>query len=663
MAGLNNAFEPKHCMQRPMKTTKTRQSQTVATAAMQQHQPENTTNPSLLSRIEQRSEWMRKGVEQGWIRPFERSLVAFLEREYGRLSEDMIQAVCLLSLMEGAGHSLLPISMPPETIADQLRLDEEGRAVLALMRIRREMLLDSGLVEVMGRGVDDVKPLLLRGDELSFRRFFQYERDIEQWFRERSMTGTEVDSHRVLEKLNELLPEDGDDEVNWKRVALILSLHKPCLIISGGPGTGKTTTIASMIRLHQELTKNSLRIALAAPTGKAAGRMSESLRNVYDERGWRDDYIDELMSAEAFTLHRLLNQVQTRGLLPSTESRYLPYDLIIVDEASMIDLHLMHRLVRHTAPTTRLILLGDKDQLVSVEAGSVFSDVCTKQSNQFSDETCGLLAEYGIGGLERSDAPPVPGDMIVYLTKSYRFHEHSGIGSLASAIKTNESRRVELQKRFDASDRLAIVPFRYEKEDIAFFQNRFRERVQLMEHQADPNEMIRMWKQEIWLTALRRGQTGSDQLNRMLEESYLSKASAFRRSGWYHGRYVMITQNDYTLGVFNGDTGVCVHMGDGSFRVFIESGSDLKSFHPDRLKEYKPAYFLTVHKSQGSEFSHVRMVLPAEETPVLTKELLYTAVTRSRDQFTLHGDLAMFSDAIQRPAVRFTGLFQPGKNT
>lgn len=632
-------------------------------------------NPSLLARIEHRSDWMRKGVEQGWIRPYERSLIAFMEKEYGSMPEDLIQAVCLLSLMEQAGHSQLPITLDVKSLANHLRLDEKGREVLARTKIDRKILLQSEMVTETDPSVvpdehpDQKKPLILRGDSLSFRRFFLYERDIETWFQERSRRDAPDDRQTVLQKIHELLPEDpetelnpvngeGISELNWKKVALLLSLHKPCLIISGGPGTGKTTTIASMIRLHQDLTKRSLRIALAAPTGKAAGRMSESLRNVYDERGWRDDYIDELMSAEAFTLHRLLNRHQVRGLLPSTESNYLPYDLIIVDEASMIDLQLMHRLIQHTGPDTRLILLGDKDQLVSVEAGSVFSDICTKENNEFSKETCELLAAYGYKDVGITKAPSVPDDMIVYLTKSYRFHEHSGIGSLASAIKTNESSITEIQKRIDSSDSLEAVSFHYDKEGVAYFQNRFRERVRAMEFLTDPYEMIRLWKEEIWLTVLRRGQSGSDQLNRMLEDSYLHRGSIYRRSGWYHGRYVMITQNDYTLGVYNGDTGVCVDQGDGSFVVYIESGSDLKSFHPDRLKEYKPAYFLTVHKSQGSEFSHVRLLLPLEETPVLTKELLYTAVTRSREKFTLYGDLSMFASAVGKPAIRYTGLFQ-----
>lgn len=672
-----------------------------------------------ISLAEKKSTWMQSGISQGWIRSYERSLIAFMEREFGELTEDLVQAVCILSLMENEGHSLLPLSLNPAQMAGHLRLEGDEAVILAQTRINRDQLRHSDLVlNLDGEDAESckesqtsklpMKPLVLKNDKLSFRRFYKYEREIERWFDEHDSFNPPADRKRILEKLNELFPEEnehgGSSEVNWKKVALILSLYKPCMIISGGPGTGKTTTIASMIRLHQELTPESLRIALAAPTGKAAGRMSESLRSVYQERGWKDNYIDELMSAEAFTLHRLLQKQQKYGLQLDHQTTYLPYDLVIVDEASMIDLNLMYRLISQTGPKTRLILLGDKEQLVSVEAGSVFSDLCMKERNEFTEPILKILQDFGISGVRAKEVPAkevpakeasvidapaneapategpategpakgmkaqgkltsdpsirTPDDSIVYLTKSYRFDEHSGIGSLATAIKKGEKKMSNIQKIIGKEPNLAHEPFHYNKNDIQFFMKRFRERIQSMRKLRNPHVMIEEWKNEIWLTVLRRGKNGSDLLSRMMEESYLSHQQFRRKAGWYHGRYVIITRNDYALGVYNGDTGVCVENEDGTFTVYIESGSDLKSFHPDRLKEYKPACFLTVHKSQGSEFHHVRLLLPIEDTPVLTKELVYTAVTRSREKFTLHGDLALFTSSIQKPAVRFTGLFQ-----
>jgi len=172
----------------------------------------------------------------------------------------------------------------------------------------------------------------------------------------------------------------------------------------------------------------------------------------------------------------------------------------------------------------------------------------------------------------------------------------------------------------------------------------------------DDNELLDFWKRSAWLTVLRRGPEGSRELNRLVEKILVLQRTVQPENGWYHGRPIIITRNSYSKGVFNGDLGVCVKELDGKMSVYVESGSEIKKLQPNRLTDYAPAYFLTVHKSQGSEFDHVNLLLPKRNTPILTRELLYTAITRARKSFHLYGDLELFAKGIQRETIRYTGL-------
>lgn len=595
-------------------------------------------------------DWFEEGVESGWIEMYERELIRFLEKEYGEISNEIRTCLVFLSLFIKAGHTCLPVDRSPLEWAEILGLDLGDKSLFLDEKMKREALKSSPIVGSAG----DMNPLILTGNQLTFRRFWFYENTAGQWINKiisnKSITGIYDISPRYLD---DFFPEETAG-VNWQKVAAALSLIKPFLIISGGPGTGKTTTVARILALHQRLSDERLDIALAAPTGKAAGRMGEALKRELEKLKLSPQELKHFPT-EAKTVHRLLSGTEPRGLLPKVEKKLLRHDLIIIDEASMMDLSPMYRLISHLSDHTKLILLGDKDQLASVEAGAVFADLCQKTENGFLPETIQKMKQMGIHFDRPEHVQSGIGDSIVYLTKSYRFDETSGIGRLAELVK-NQYQENNPEAVFEVYSDLKHQSFNYQKEDIEYVLKDIKRKIEHCSEMKNHEELLSFWKQSIWLMVLRRGLTGTERMNRLIEERLAMERIVKMDAGWYHGRPIMITQNDYNLGIFNGDLGVALMDDDGSIWVYVETGSDVKRFKPQRLSHYDPAYFLTVHKSQGSEFDHVNLLLPQADTPVLTRELIYTAITRARKSFSLHGSMDLFETGMRRETQRFTGL-------
>jgi exodeoxyribonuclease V alpha subunit len=300
-------------------------------------------------------------------------------------------------------------------------------------------------------------------------------------------------------------------------------------------------------------------------------------------------------------------------------------------------------------------LLGDKDQLASVEAGAVFADLCQKRDNGLKLSTIERLHQLGIRQKLPHRRESQVSDSIVYLTKSYRFDPSSGIGQLSQLVKNRHQKNDELESLFSSFDDISYQHFYYSKEDISSLVDDLIQKIKECSVINDDSELLTFWKKSIWLMVLRRGLTGTERMNRLIEEQLASRRVVMMENGWYHGRPIMVTQNDYGLGVFNGDLGVALKEDDGVW-VYVETGSEVRRFRPHRLHHYDPAFFLTVHKSQGSEFDHVNLLLPQKDTQILTRELLYTAITRARSRFSLYGDLNLFEKGIGRETLRFTGL-------
>ncbi len=595
--------------------------------------------------------WFESGIDQGWIEQYEQEAVRFLESEYGELSQSERLCFVFTSLFQKAGHTALPLYLSPVEWAYRLDLGEISYAMLPEVPINREQLSNSSIISAD----DQFTPLVLEDGLISFRKNRSRERGLLKRLSLLNSENTDPVITPLQTNLLQKLFNATGTEPDWQKTAAAMSLIKSFMIISGGPGTGKTTTVARILALHQQLNHYSLKIALAAPTGKAAGRMGEALNNELNKLGLTADERAAFPS-EAKTVHRLLSGTESRGLLPPVEKKRLRYDLIIVDEASMIDLNLMYRLVTHLSDHTKLILLGDKDQLASVEAGSVFADLCRKPSNAFTPESAALLKRLGVDQDLPEKNQAELDDSILYLTKSYRFGSDSGIGTLAAAIQKGEGDPSDIQAIISKFDELQHTDFNFTAEQLDSLLKEPVEMIAAAAKHSDPGDLLAYWKKTARLSVLRHGLTGSDRLNQLVEERISTMRVARVQNGWYHGRLIMVTQNDYNLGVFNGDLGVCLENEEGALWVYVESGSQLKRIHPGRLMNVNSAYFLTVHKSQGSEFDQVRLLLPRKDTPILTRELIYTAITRARTSFSLLGDLNLFEKGVFRKSERYTGL-------
>ena len=597
-------------------------------------------------------DWWERGIELGRIGRYEREMVRILEKEFGTLSEASRLTTLFTSLFLKAGHTMLPLDKTPSEWLSVLGSAQDEKWVLPKKKVD---LIELKKSRIYG-SASEMTPFTIEGEYLSFRKNSELENTLLQWFTDKSKKTYNTDISKYISKI---YPHSASNEVDWQKVAVVMSMLKPFLIISGGPGTGKTTTVAKILVLNQMISDRPLRVALAAPTGKAAGRMGEALQFELEKLASLTAELSldlSHISRESMTVHRLLSGTKTRGLLPPVEHKFLTYDLIIIDEASMIDLDLMSRLTRHTGSSTKLILLGDKDQLASVEAGSVFADLCQKPENGFRSDTIQFLNEAGLNeNLPMVDQSPLM-DAIVYLTKSYRFGSESGIGRLAEFVKYGNQDSEALKNLFIEYADIHHHHFSFSKEEIDGVLKELQLSVNTVSTLQSPEEMLRFWKKSVWLTPLRRGLTGTERLNRLLEQYLLADRSIHSEGSWYHGRPVMITENDYNLGVFNGDMGVCVRDKVGKHWIYVESGSELKQISVNRTAKLEPSYFLTVHKSQGSEFDRVNLLLPRSDHSLLTRELIYTAVTRAKGEFRLYGDIEIFLSGISRKTVRYTGL-------
>jgi len=454
--------------------------------------------------------------------------------------------------------------------------------------------------------------------------------------------------------LDRLFPPTG--ETDWQKVAAAMAVTRRFAVISGGPGTGKTTTVIKILALLLSL-EPDLRIRLAAPTGKAAARLSESIR--WGKKGLEDRVEASVAAAipeQAVTVHRLLGV--SRGRFIHDADNPLPLDCLVLDEASMVDQTLMARLTEALPPESRLILLGDRDQLASVDAGSVLGDLTGHGLEiRYSDGLAAMLETVGIQLPEdvraKEPVPPVA-DAVALLRKSWRFDAAGGIGRLAMAVnRGNAARALEcLDGGFEDVKWLPQSGPRPDDRVIDWALSRYVEflRCDRAEEAIERFDRVRV------LAALRQGPWGVEELNRRISEA-LRRRGRIGGGREYHGLPLMITRNDYETGLFNGDTGLMWENGKGGLEAcFLQADGTLRKLPVRGLPDWEPAWALTVHKSQGSEFDQVLLVLPPEPCPVLSRELIYTGLTRARRHCTLAGDSQVFAQAVRNRLKRASGL-------
>ncbi|MDR5764693.1 MULTISPECIES: exodeoxyribonuclease V subunit alpha [unclassified Caballeronia] len=588
------------------------------------------------------------------------------------------RAALAMSRATAQGHVCLPLAALARR--HDARFDEA-----------RDALLASGVACLVRGGARadaaDLLPLVIDEDgRLYLARYFDYERRLACLLVERSrdarMTASREDIARQAERIARYFGPRADDDIDWQRVAAFVALAGRLTIVSGGPGTGKTTTVVGVLACLLDADPD-LRIALAAPTGKAAQRMQEALIERADKL---PPELAERLPRTSFTLQRLLG-VQSDGRFRHHRDNPLPYDVIVVDEASMIDVALAAHLLEAVAPASRLVMLGDKDQLSAVEAGAVFAELSAEPS--FSHAGVARIAaalsvdakrleaalptaapiddSEGYGDLFDAKAEPALTDCVVWLQKNYRFGLDSDIGRLSIAIR-NGDERAALDALDPSGERAAVLfddgDATLSERTLARLAKGFAPYADALSavldgEQADHARLFDALNRFRVLCATRKGPRGVDEVNARIAAKVREQAGIALALGaqWFAGRPVIVTRNDYALGLFNGDIGIALPGADGLLRVaFRLADGALRYVSPAALPPHDTAFALTVHKSQGSEFEHAALVLPGAFVRVLSRELVYTAITRAKRRVEVIGSAAIFAQAVREPTRRDSGL-------
>lgn len=606
----------------------------------------------------------------------------------------------LVSYQMGRGHACLDLDaliQDPAHLLDWTDAQTKALNQLVANSKLNEQPLDlfttpynpwAEAAKTMPWAIGDNSPIMLSFKEdgqaqgVYLRRAWHAEQSIQASVQMRLSQNFEVPANSD-EKLNKLfgLPSE---ETNWQRIACAKALRAGLTLITGGPGTGKTTTVVRLLALLQQSAhdqQTTLRIHLAAPTGKAASRLSSSIQLALASlpKGW-----GEGIPSHAVTLHQLLqyNPDAAARAAPS-----LATDLVVVDEASMIDLELMARLMKCVPAQARLVLLGDKDQLASVEAGAVWSQLCEGAAQ----------ADKAIQA--HPTKPYTLPEQTAVLHVSRRFHANSAIGQWAKLINAGDQQQIKKQwhalSNASAGDNI-------EKPEVQRWPDEWRERPQGQLHpkvvlalrdgwsawleilkplqlaeafcdNAQALELLNCFSEFQVLCALRQGAWGVQSLNERIamalglsHNSERNFQPAKAQDAWFVGRPIMVTRNDYHLQLMNGDVGQCLPTANGLRVAFPDGKGGVRWVLPSRLNAVETVWAMTVHKSQGSEYGHVLLVLPDRDAPVLTRELLYTGVTRAKSRLSWWvPNTSVLFNAVAQRVTRSGGLadalFHPSK--
>ncbi|MFW6253815.1 MAG: exodeoxyribonuclease V subunit alpha [Chitinivibrionales bacterium] len=578
---------------------------------------------------------------EDFFSPIDKHFARFMCNLQGTQADEFFYAAALASKAGTEGHVCVDLHDIPGTLLTDRTLHQ-----LPSPDTWPKLLKQYETVGTPG----DFKPLILDGSRLYLYRFWIAERRIADILIQKAEHNP-IPSSQPLSPLLDQLFEAGDRLI-WQKTAAISAASRSLCVVTGGPGTGKTTTAANILQVLITLSApTSLRIACAAPTGKAANRLRESLHKAAAAN------VPSLsLPTEATTIHRLLGA--GAGGFRYTSENPVPADVIVVDEASMIDITLIHQLLEAISPECRLILLGDRFQLASVEPGAVLGDLCPdREVGRFTPEFAEFVSQ--IAGLEiPSDQSAHPlSDCLIELRTVFRFNEN--IARVSEQVRNGNPEEVVKIISNDESKRVCLLDFSdhldttrtFVETVLPFYESLFE--APTVEALFESLERFRI------LCALRNGPSGVYAINAAIEKLLYQRKLIHGDSLWYEGKPVMITRNDYNLNLFNGDIGVITRKLTGEeSAVFATSKGEYRAISPSRLPSHETAYAMTIHKSQGSEFDHVMLVLPPQESPVLTRELLYTGITRAKSRVDVVGSEDVLRSVVSKSIERTTGLRQ-----
>jgi exodeoxyribonuclease V alpha subunit len=496
----------------------------------------------------------------------------------------------------------------------------QGHSCIEINELDQKLLLDSGLADENPTTSSRSYPLVIEKNRLYLQRYWHYEDRLTKQIERLSQISKPVED---MDNLLDRTFRDSTPETNWQREAAKIAAQHAFCIITGGPGTGKTTTICKILAVLQELADEPLLIALAAPTGKAAMRLQEAISQNLAELNCPDS-TKEQIPRTAITLHRLLAAKPPSPYFHHDAKNPLVFDLVVVDEASMVDLALMSKLVDALKSEARLILLGDKDQLASVESGAVLAN---------------LIAALPSNTVE--------------LRQSYRFDD--GIKKLADAVN-QQNHEAAWSILFADNETAGILE---QKHLISYVLKQRENYVSLIKANAEFTDVYRAFSRFQVLCSNRHGKNGALDIKTAIEQGLFRQNLKYGAISWYPGRPVMVMQNNPALHLYNGDIGICLPDKEqsGNLMVFFQRpDGTVKKYLPARLLMCETVFAMTIHKSQGSEFDEALIVLPETINPVLSKELLYTAITRAKKKIKIVAEESVFAATINRKIDRFTGL-------
>ncbi len=630
-------------------------------------------------------------TKAGALRALDHALAQSLRRLDPETPDAVLAAAALASLAVAQGHAGFDPAQPARLVETPLPWPEPQAWIAQLQASRWVAMPDDGSLEAAQA------PLAWEHGLLYLRRYREYERRLALGLQRIGRAPLEAGDPAALAPLfAQLFPghaaaaphtpaaqgdlfaqapaaaaADASVAGDQQARAAALALRHALLLVTGGPGTGKTTTIARLLVLlaaqAHAAGRAPPRVALAAPTGRAAERMAESLRNAVQKLPQLG--VDAALCAQlptaGTTLHRLLGVIPDSPRFRHHADNPLPYDTVVVDEASMIDLPLMAKLVEAVASGTRLVLLGDPDQLPSVEAGDVLGAILRAigDGTRIAPDDAQALQAL-LGGLPaESIAMPASGfaGTRVQLQRGYRQSEALQLAPLAAAMREGDAARALSLLR---DGQLPGVHFHENEDDpLQAWREPLQRYWEALAAAPNPAQALALAGRLRLLTAVREGPQGARGLNARIEDLLGGATPRGGAPAHFHGRLLLITENSYRHRLFNGDVGICLREDDGAARGITawfpgDDPDDPRPFHPAALPAHESAFAMTVHKAQGSEFDEVWLQLPRRDNRVLSRELLYTGITRARHALHVAGDAAVIEAALSRHASRLSGLAQ-----